>query len=547
MNRHPRATRAAWLLALCLGAAACADEDDDGPVGDASKFATSHGFSFANYGNAGVVNLTPVEVQRLYGDAVCAKGGGSSCVLSPTARRWMDYSNARMAGGHCFGIAALSIGFWSAWWQPVAFDPKAKGPFDLALAGSEALQREIAFQMMLQTVKEVRSQEFGAGKAPATPNEVLALVEAGLAAGERYVLGLDKPGVGAHAVVAFAVRDGESAGLREIVIYDSNFPGRETAVVVDTKANTWSYDYAATSAERDLDTWAGTATSHTLSALPSKALANYDGTKVSCPMSICEAFAPKAGEQRTMIAVGHNADIVVTNAAGQRAGQKGGQSFSEIPGATAQVLRGGLWDDDQPPELSLPSTGTYDVTLTSDDDETPAEVWWEGPGFVVGVEDIVLGPNVEDKVHFDPEEASIRYRTTEAETATVSLNAITPAADWRFEVTSQGEAKGQVIDAELDLDARVFYLSFDDFEESSKEATFDLVVERVGAGSDGDGESDLDFVIHGVQIPYGAELSLFFGKWDRGTDALLLRVDLDGDGYDVSQGDYEVDLLDEDP
>lgn len=553
MRRRERRTRAGalmlplllLLLPLGLGLGGCADDDaDDGPVGEASAYATTHGFSFPNYGNTGVVNLTPVEVQRLYGDAVCAKGAGPTCVLSPTARRFMEYSNARMAGGHCFGLASLSIGFWATWWQPIAFDPAAKSPFELALQGAELLQREVAFQMMLQTVVEVRSQEFGAGRSPATPNEVLAMVEAGLAAGDRFILGLDKPGRGAHAVVAFAVRQGGAPHLRNIIIYDSNFPGRETEVVIDTVANTWRYEYAATRAGLPLDVWSGDADSHTLSALPGKALANYDAAKVQCPISLCGTFAPKTGGERTMIAVGHNADIVVSNAAGQKAGQKAGQTFSEIPGATAQVLRGGLWDDEQPPALSLPATGTYDVTLTSPDDATPAEIWWEGPGFVVGVEDIYLGPEVEDRIHFDAGEASIRYRTTEAETATVSLNALSASIDWRFEITSAGEDDGQIIDAELDLEARVLYLQLDDFEESSKEATFDLVIERFGHDSD---EDDLDFVIHGVQIPYGAELALLFGKWDRGTDALLLRVDLDGDGYDEADGDYTVDLLDEDP
>ena len=48
-------------------------------------------FSFENYGSEnGAKNLTPVEVQRMFGDQVCALKKDAQCVLTPTGQQWME-------------------------------------------------------------------------------------------------------------------------------------------------------------------------------------------------------------------------------------------------------------------------------------------------------------------------------------------------------------------------------------------------------------------------------------------------------------------------
>ena len=50
-------------------------------------------FGFENYGGEpGTVNLTTVEMQRMYGDEVCANLA-DGCTLSPPARQWMEQMN----------------------------------------------------------------------------------------------------------------------------------------------------------------------------------------------------------------------------------------------------------------------------------------------------------------------------------------------------------------------------------------------------------------------------------------------------------------------
>ena len=53
-----------------------------------------HGFSFPNYGDEpGIVNLTSAEMQKMFGDKVCASLAGGACVLTPPAQSWMDQIN----------------------------------------------------------------------------------------------------------------------------------------------------------------------------------------------------------------------------------------------------------------------------------------------------------------------------------------------------------------------------------------------------------------------------------------------------------------------
>ena len=70
----------------------------------------NNGFSFENYGSESSVQyLTAVEVRRLFGDQVCATLAGGRCVLTPPGQQWMEQVNGDMAGGHCEGMAVLSL------------------------------------------------------------------------------------------------------------------------------------------------------------------------------------------------------------------------------------------------------------------------------------------------------------------------------------------------------------------------------------------------------------------------------------------------------
>jgi hypothetical protein len=69
------------------------------------------GFGFENYGSADVTNLTAADLQRMFGDGVCATVD-PTCALIPPARIWMETLNTAMDVGHCEGMAVLSQYFY---------------------------------------------------------------------------------------------------------------------------------------------------------------------------------------------------------------------------------------------------------------------------------------------------------------------------------------------------------------------------------------------------------------------------------------------------
>ena len=76
-----------------------------------------NGFGFDNYGltTAGgqtVTNLTKVEMARLFGDTQVYRTPVSGQVLTAPAAEWMKNTNSSMSGGHCEGMAVLSLLFY---------------------------------------------------------------------------------------------------------------------------------------------------------------------------------------------------------------------------------------------------------------------------------------------------------------------------------------------------------------------------------------------------------------------------------------------------
>ena len=112
---RPAAARAPGLLGNAPSAGGAQSYVATGRIVVDSGFRpATDGFAFENYGNdAGPVNLTPANVDDLFGDQVCQTGGGNNCVLSPSARHWMDQVNASMANGHCMGFSVSALRFFA--------------------------------------------------------------------------------------------------------------------------------------------------------------------------------------------------------------------------------------------------------------------------------------------------------------------------------------------------------------------------------------------------------------------------------------------------
>src|SRR5260221_8804484 len=119
------------------------------PVADNGFRPGTDGFSFENYGNEAIQhNLTAAEMRRLQGDQVCATTPSDPCTLTPPAKEWMDQINAGMDGGHCDGMATLSLMFYTR--NEKIGDYGGDKTAALGLKGNDKLQREIAYWFATQ-------------------------------------------------------------------------------------------------------------------------------------------------------------------------------------------------------------------------------------------------------------------------------------------------------------------------------------------------------------------------------------------------------------
>ncbi|MCU1676938.1 MAG: hypothetical protein JWM93_1696, partial [Frankiales bacterium] len=91
-------------------------------VADSGFRPDADGFSFENYGNdVEPQNMTPYEVEDIFGKEVCVRGEGTSCVLTPLAAKWMATQNDAMAGGHCMGFSVAALRMFSKAIKPQTY------------------------------------------------------------------------------------------------------------------------------------------------------------------------------------------------------------------------------------------------------------------------------------------------------------------------------------------------------------------------------------------------------------------------------------------
>ena len=216
------------------------------------------GFNFENYGNeTGYINLTAVEVRRLFGDQVCASLTGDTCELTPPAQQWMESTNADMNGGHCDGMATLSSLFYDKAVKLTDFG--GSHTVDLKITDDPKLQREIAYWWATQTTAPTADSEI-----KLTPTEVIKkVIDDTKAKKDTYTVGIYQPdGSQGHSITAYGVRD-QGNGIFWLMVYDNNYPLQDRYIIVDTKADTWRYTTAADPKASEND-YTGDATTKTL-------------------------------------------------------------------------------------------------------------------------------------------------------------------------------------------------------------------------------------------------------------------------------------------
>jgi len=308
------------------------------------------GFSFQNYGDDPVtVDLTAAEMQRMFGDRVCASTAGGKCTLTYPAERWMNQAVSAMKFGHCEGIAVLSSLMYYNKTSPSLFG--GNSAIDLALQ-DVLLQREIGYWWTTQV-----TSPGGSKKVLESPQAVLdTLAEAfgnGSGAGEWWVMGIYLPdGSGGHAITPYAVED-RGNGTAHILVYDNNWPKDSRFIEVDTLNNSWRY-LASASPDEPNSLYSGNASTKNLEIV---SLSSRLGQQQCDFCKDEDPAASNASLKNIQIWQSGKASALVTDESGRRVGLlDSGQMVNEIPGAEIRSLKFGLAGigSTHPPVILLP-------------------------------------------------------------------------------------------------------------------------------------------------------------------------------------------------
>lgn len=418
-------------------------------VADSNFRPDPNGFSFQNYGDEeNYAGLNAAEMQRLFGPVVCAAGKGGDCVLSPTARTWMEAQNAGMAGGHCYGFATLAELIYKGqlprfgYSALSAFGRGATFPYALDIKHNVRLQRSIARAWAFQSLPSVAAKAING-----TPVQILEFLRGGAldsANPESWTVAIFQRGFkGGHAITPYAVED-MGSGIFEVHVYDNNWPGDASRrLTIDTNANTWSY-YAAVNPGVAAAEYEGDAKTKTLALMPTRPGL---GTQ-PCPFCVGrKGLGSKYNEVRLDGAADQHAHLLITDSRGRRTGYVGGRLVNKIPGARVlprtsggpRPLAGGgaQFRDSPEPVIQVPRDTRFKVAIDGrrlrvEDRETLTLV---GPTYDATIENVVMAPGQIANVNLSPRGNSLTYRASRrTQTPAVSFGAEARRAAYRVTV-----------------------------------------------------------------------------------------------------------------
>ena len=496
-----------------------ASADANGVVADLGFRPEANGFAFQNYG-PGFTNLTPAELQRIYGDQVCANLDNGQCTLTPPAQQFMEQANAAMLGGHCYGFSEASLLFFANQLNPT--DYGGTSVTDLKLENNDPLQREIAYAFIGQIFDPVR-----AGTIIGAPNDVLDKLIAALKKSppdELYTIAIFKAdGSGGHAVTPFEVQD-RGNGVFAVQIYDNNYPNTTREILFDRNANTWSYE-ASTNPSVASELYQGDASTQSLRLMPvSPALQQQP-----CPFCL-QSTALKGGKavadtgpEYNEIWIEGDADLVITDSDGHNLGRVDGKLVNEIPGAYYDIYANADWVDNVQPTYYIPTTVDFQMTIDGArlKAASTSDVFVIGPGYDLGVESVTLEPGQQDTMIVLPKDDAISYRTDGSESPDIVLGLEREGADYEFDIKGADIVGGGRINVVMDNKTGALAINAD---EIKQDGYFELYITRYDDNGEETFENDQ------IDLKADSVIYIYYADWKKNGDPVEIGVDTNNDG-----------------
>jgi hypothetical protein len=511
-----------------------------------------NGFGFENWGGDQypVSNLTADEAAFLFGDRVCARFDGESCVPTAAAKLWLAEMNQMMQGGRCEGMAALSVAFHVK--EESVADFGARQAFELTPREAD-LMRTISTYFVTQALEPVQST--AATSRGWTLRQIVDHLVKSLQPGGDYmtlgIYGAD----GGHAVTPYKVEEIRPAMYR-IYVYDNNYPGAEKYIDIDITADRWVYAGAALNPREDPAPWEGSSGTMDLTPLSVR----YQ--PLECPfcgdhVAPARPRAPQPTEKPRKPSIQSSDYIVFTpNRCSQlqatrksdkkqlTAGKDGAKN--ELGKASMVALRGARGC-----VVRLPKDQRYDLAIV--DDGRPAYrpntgLVIFGAGSVYSLSNIALSPSTTQRISFDG--SDFAFQAGGNQRPTIRIAGDRAGGNTIYEVTGFTLSDGRSFGAKEDDTGKVTFHDDDpaldrcdiSAEEIDIDGTKNFDVDDVDLGSDGqvildiDDEGRLD-----VDIDSDSDGTPNESDTDDDNDGKLDAADTDDDNDGVEDGSEAVD------
>ncbi len=481
------------------------------------------GFGFENYGNDSVTyNLTPAELQRMFGDQVCAYMDGGECTLTPPAKQWMTETNNYMDGGHCEGMAVLSSLMFYDYSQPSTFGASTTNALSLS---NTALQQEIAYWWTTQATLPAASI-----KLDESPNAILKVLTETFNdpnPPEKWVMGIYMQDFsGGHAITPYAVED-QGGGIFHVLVYDNNWPNMARYVEIDTNNNSWSYQ-ASTNPNEPESLYEGDKSTQTLEIV---------GITSRLEQQYCEFCAGGDGySSRTrglaatdqaynQIWLNGTADLLITTSDGKRIGFADGEFVNEIPNAQSKNMKYGqsIWDINNEPVYYIPLGVEFSITVDASraTEGITSDVAMIGPGYNMVVADLYLDPGEQDVITISPDGSQLAYSTEYNDAPDMIFGVETPGADYEFIVAALDIEAGAEFVVELDTEKGQLSINTDN---TTEYGIYEIDMYRI----DDDGESW--FNNNDIYLEPGDTAYLLYADWAGPGESMFIDIDYGSDG-----------------
>ncbi len=482
-------------------------------------------FSFENYINkSSITNLTPSDMRKMFGEKVCATEG-AECVLTPPAEKWMESTNKEMNGGHCEGMAVLSLLLYTDKAKAEEFGNKATA--DLVLEGNEKLQREIAYWWATQVVSPTSNAEI-----KKTPEEIVDLLENSLKpnATNTYTVGItQKDGKGGHAITPYAIED-LGDGKVAVLSYDNNYPKTERRVEVDLKANTWKYT-GSTNPDVAEAPYEGDAQSKSLTLTPTpprlkQQQCNFCDSTDAASNSSGEIIAKEkaiTADKFNQIFLEGESTLLIANGS-NKIGYENGKFINAFPGASFIRLKNADLKNQGDPIYNIPTGIPFTMTLQGNSKTKSnklTDIMMIGPSYDLGLSGIKVLPQQKDSIQFSANGRSLSYKPSNSEAPNIFFGIATDKDDYEFELDSVDIDAGGTISANLDTEKGRLGIKIAD---TKQEAIFNLILSRI------DDQREQSFEGEDLTLASGDTLYLDYAKWTGNGAKLTLELDKGSNG-----------------